>query len=81
MQSQDLVQRIERIIALIPDDFVSKDKLVESLKKREESISLTTPPDATSHRWQEIASLLSNFLPDPNKVSWAKKISKIMTAE
>jgi len=33
------------------------------------------------NRWQEVAELLNNYLPNPTKVEWAGAIAQFMSAE
>ena len=75
----NLHQRIDAIIGLIPSDFSSRERIVQALRGRQDSIKFTAPT-AMSDRWFEVSGILEE-LPDPVNVEWADEIAKLFSAE
>jgi hypothetical protein len=79
-EAQDLYDRINKAVELIPKDFVHHKALTRALKDRQESIHFTSP-SAMDGRIQEVANLLDEYLPDSDQTPWASRISEIFSVE
>jgi len=77
--AQILHERIDRAIELIPEKFPRREDLVRALRGRQESIAFTAP-GAMDGRISEVADILSEYLPDPDRTNWAFFISQIFSA-
>jgi hypothetical protein len=75
-----LHERIDSIVALIPDGFPIRDALIRALRGRQDSIAFTAPR-AIADRWQEVAEILVASLPDPDSFAWAKEIEEIFSTD
>jgi|GEM_PF-2776798 len=71
-----LYNRINIIAGKVPNDFPGKETLTIRLIDRRSSIPYTAP-EVIGMRWNEIAAILSDSLPDPESTVWAREIAEL----
>lgn len=73
---EELINRINMIINIIPNNFTERELVVLSLQDRLDSIPYTAP-EIMVYRWNEVSDILSTNLPDIESCPWTKQIAEL----
>lgn len=74
---RSIIDLIEVMISLVPDDFENKKDLVSDLKKIQRT-SVYTPPEYMHQRWEQVANALQYYLAMPAD-DWKLEIAMIFS--